>query len=244
FLPSAAPLVARLGLKPADVLRELKRLPEIADLSARLGDEVSNEIAAALLPGAALSIDLAPHANLAALVDFGLTDWQRRSPLETIQIVALAPAGDRGRLERALETAARALPKVGARATRSGSGWQVRYAAGEGPRFGIRDLGGEPVAYLVGGGIAPEQLGEASQRAAVVEQDAGASLLVDFGKLAAHVGALPESSYGSGPQAYVARSVVGQVLEPLGPLRVTMAAVPEDEGLRAQLDFALAPGKP
>jgi len=244
FLPPAAPLVARVGLAPADALREMKRLPEIADLSARLGDEVSNEIAAALLPGGALSIDLAPRANLAALVDFGLTDWQRRSPLETFQIVALAKVRDRARLLRALENAAHALGGVGARATRSGSGWQVRYAGGEGPRFGVIDLGGTPVAYLVGGGISPDQLGEGPRRDPIVEQDAGASVQIDFGKLAAHVASLPESSYGSGPQAYVARSVVAQVLEPLRPLRVTVAALPQDEGMRAEVDIAIAPGKP
>jgi len=244
FLPPSAPLVARVGTGPADALRQARRLPEIADLSARLGDDVCDEIAAALAPGAAISVDLAPRANLAALIDFGLTDWQRRSPLETFQIVALAPVGDRARLERAFEGAARALGRVGARASRSGSGWQVRYPGGEGPRFGIRDLGGNPVAYLVGGGIAPEQLGEGPQRAPVLEQDAGASVQVDFGKLAARVGSLPESSYGSGPQAYVARSVVAQVLEPLGPVGITAAALPQDEGMRADIDVAIAPGKP
>ena len=244
FLPPDAPIVARLGVKPDDVLREARRIPEIASVSARLGEETSSEIAAALLPGAAISIDLAPGANLAAIVDFGLTDWRRRSPFETFQIVALAPVGDRPRLERALDSAARSLGRVGARATRSGSGWQVRYPGGEGPRFGVRDLGGKPVAYLVGGGIAPEQLGQGPQRAPIVEQDAGASLQVDFGKLAARVASLPESSYGSGPQAYVARSVVAQVLEPLGPLRVTVAALPHDEGMRAEVDIAIAPGKP
>jgi hypothetical protein len=244
FLPRDAPVLARLGLRPADVLREARRIPEIAELLTRLGEGVENDIAATLLPGMAISLDLAPHANLASLVDFGFLDWHRHSPLETLQVVALAPVADRARLERALDAAAKALASAGARATRTGGGWQVRYAAGEGPGFGVRELGGKPVAYLVGGGITAEQLGETPSRAPVLEQDAGASLQVDLARLAERVRALPESAYGSGPQAYVARSLVGQVLEPLAPLRLSISAIPRDDGVRAEADVAIAPGKP
>jgi hypothetical protein len=244
FLPADAAVVARVGSQPVDVLRDLRRIPELAQLSARLGEDVSNEIAAALLPGGALSVDLAPRANLAALVDLGLADWRRRSPFDTFQIVMLAPVGDRPRLERALDKAGRALSRLGTLATRNGTGWQVHFAGGEGPRFGIRELDGRPVAFLVGGGITPEQLAAGPQRPAIVQQDAGASLQIDFARLAAHVRALPESSYGSGPQAYVARSVVSQVVDPLGPIRVTVAAVPQDDGLRGEIDLAIAPGTP
>ena len=122
FLPRDAPLVARFGLQPADTVREARRIPELAELLARVGDDVSNDIAASLLPGAAFSIDLRPGANLAALVDFGFLEWHKRSPLETFQVVALAPVADRSRLERAFERAAKALTSVGAQATRASTG--------------------------------------------------------------------------------------------------------------------------
>ena len=243
FLPRDAPLLVRAGLQPADVLREARRLPQLALPLDRLGGSVLNEIAASLLPGGALSVALGPHANLAALVDFGVVDWRRRSPFDSIQVVALAPVGDRARLERALEAVAKELPRLGGQASRTTSGWQVRYPGGEGPRFGIRELGGKPVAYVTGG-IDPAQLGGEAQRSAPLEQDAGGALLLDLAKLAETVRRLPETAYGSGPQAYVARSIVSQLIEPLSVLRMTASVLPGADGVAAEIGIAFAPGTP
>jgi hypothetical protein len=122
---------------------------------------------------------------------------------------------------------------------RSGDDFRVSYAAGKGARFGV--LG--DLAYVLGGEIAPQDLRRTPKtvnpEAAALYNDAGAALRVDFGKLAGAMRALPESTYGTGPQAYVARSLVGQVIEPLRPLRITLAAQALPDALDATLDVEL-----
>src|SRR5207248_2135859 len=81
-------------------------------------------------------------AKLGAVVDYGLLDWRTRSPFESLQLLALAPVADEARLSRALESLAKALPKAGGEVRRTSDGWQVRYAGGEGPRFGLATVAG------------------------------------------------------------------------------------------------------
>jgi hypothetical protein len=253
LLPPDAPLQMRLGLQPSEVLAQARRVPEIAqamdELSA-LGLDLARDVAPALAPGAAVAMALSPTANLGAVVDFGLFDWRKKSPFESLQIIALAPVADEARLSRALDSLAKALPRAGARVQRTSDGWQVRYAGGEGPRFGLASLGGRPVAWLSGGFGAKEvaailaQGGSPGAIAPALLQDEGAALRIDLAALAARVRALPDTAYGSGPQAYVVRSLIAQVIEPLSALRLTAAAVPTDRGLRAQLDVALTPAGP
>jgi hypothetical protein len=254
LLPSQAPLVARLGLKPAEVAPQLERVALLrqalaalrAEASSRGGD-LDKDLFGALKPGLVAALGVAPTLQLSRAVDFGLSfDWRVQSPFDSVQLAALAEVADKPRLLKALDAVAQALPKVGAQAVRSGDDWQITYAAGAGARFGVREAGGRAIAYLVGGGIAPESLGQQAQAPidAALQGPAGLSVALDLGKLAAALRALPDSTYGAGPQSYIARSLVGQVVEPLKSLRGSLQLQPTQQGLQAtaSLEIVAAPG--
>jgi hypothetical protein len=241
LLPGDAPLRARLGIAPARLLESVRGNPEMAALLDRF-QGADAEVFASLAPGAAVSLGVARGANIGEAVDYGL-DWRRKSPFDTVQLVALAQVSDRPRLLKALEQIASLLPRMGARAERTGDDFQVTYAAGRGARFGVREIENKPVAYLMGGPFRPEDLRRtprpANPEAAVLYQDAGAALQLDFGKLAAALREMPQSAYGSGPQSYVARSLVGQVIEPLRTVRLTVATEAFGDGVGGSLDVEL-----
>jgi len=77
--------------------------------------------------------------------------------------------------------------------------------------------------------------------------DAGAApmqLQLDLGALADAVNQLPDSAYGTGPQVFVARSLVSQVILPLQRLRASAELRPSDRGFLAtvRVHVAAAPG--
>jgi len=241
LLPADAPVRGRLGVAPARLLESLRADARLAPVLQQLGG-ADAEAFASVAPGVALSLSLARGADLGPAVDYGL-DWRRKSPFDTVQLVALALVSDRPRLVRALDQVAKALPQLGARVERTGDDFQVTYSGGRGARFGIRELEGKPIAYLMGGPLRPDELRRVPRsgnpEAAALYQDGGAALRIDFGKLAAALRELPQAAYGSGPQAYVSRSFVGQVIEPLRTVRVTVAAEAFPDRLGASLDVEL-----
>jgi hypothetical protein len=241
LLPADAPLRGRLGIAPARLLESLRGNPQLAELLERLRG-AAGEAFASVAPGVAVSLALARGANLGEAIDYGF-DWRRKSPFDTVQLVALAEVSDRPRLMRALDQIAKALPQLGARVERSGDDFQVIHAPGKGVRFGVREIEGKPVAYLLGGPLRPDELRptprSANPEAAALYGSGGAALRVDFGKLAAALRELPQGAYGSGPQAYVARSFVAQLIEPLRTLRLTLAAEAFPDRLGASLDVEL-----
>ncbi len=241
LLPADAPLRARLGVAPARLLEMLRNDATLRPILDQLRG-ADAEVFAALEPGAALSLSIARGASIAAAIDYGL-DWRRKSPFDTVQLVALANVADRGRLLRALDQVAKALPSLGAKVERSGDDFQITYSGGRGARFGVREIDGKPVAYLMGGPLRPDELRRtprsANPEAAALYEGNGAAARIDFGKLAASVHDLPESTYGTGPQSYVTRSLVAQVIDPLRTVRLSVAAEAFPDRLGGSLDVEL-----
>ncbi len=240
LLPADAPVRARLGVAPAQLLEFVRGERRVAALLDKL--QGVPDVFAAVQPGAAFSLSVAKNASLAQAIDYGL-DFARKSPFDTVQLIALAKASDKARLVKALEAIAKQLPALGMKVVHAGDDFQTTYAAGLGARFGVREIDGAPVGYLLGGDLKPEDLhrAPAAVEVAALGQDAGAVVRADFGKLASAIHALPESTFGTGPQSYVTRSVVGQVIEPLRPLRLTLTLQAQPESLNATLDLEVAP---
>jgi len=241
LLPADAPLRARLGVAPAKLLDSLRGDPDLAAVLDRLHG-ADAEVFASLAPGVAASLGVARGVNIGEAIDYGF-DWRRKSPFDTVQLVALAEVTDRPRLLKAFGRIARTLPDLGARVERTGDDFQATYAAGRGARFGVREIDGKAVAYLLGGPLRPDELRRtprsANPEAAALYESGGAAVRVDFGKLASALRTLPDGAYGSGPQAYVARSIVGQVIEPLRTVRLSMAAESFADRLGGTLDVEL-----
>jgi hypothetical protein len=249
LLPKNAPVQLRLGIAPEQLPAQLARVPRLRDPLTRLRQalaehkvDLDRDLFGALQPGAVASLSLSPRADLSRAVDAGGFDLSH-GPFDLVQLAAFARPADEARLRAALEAVSAVLPRFGAVAVRTApqtSDWQVKYQGREGAHFGIRSVSGAPLAYLVGGTTLDEVL---AQKGAKGAAGAGAfAAQVDLGKLAAEVSALPPSAYGKGPQSYVARSIVSQVVEPLRPLaaHATLAAGPR--GITA--DFSLDIAKP
>jgi hypothetical protein len=239
LLPQNAPLRARLGIAPQQLLTLAHDLPQLAPLLDKL------DLAAlfgSLQPGAAISLGIEKTANLAHLVDYGL-DWRHESPFQTLQFVALAQVADAQKFLDAAATLAQKLPSVGAQAARVQDEWSVTYAGGKGARFGLRDIDGKKVAYVIGGAIEAASLKagatEKDPEVAALVQDPGAVLRADFGKLYDAIHGLPEGTFGSGPQSYVTRSVLTQVIDPLRAVRVSAGAMAYPDSLGASIDLEL-----
>ena len=278
-LPMRDVLTARAAVAPSQLPMLLAQVPALAEPLARArealkakGADLDQDLFGALLPGVEVSLGLAYEANLGRLVDPDLLDVRARSPFDVVQVVAVAGTDDAARVRRVLAAAAALLPSLGATVTTSTreetegvflvEEWAVRYPGGEGVRFGLFWVSGQPpggaadagprpahasaIAFVTGGfGGFGRFLAWTHRRSDGLEMDelvGDAPVLaeLDLGMLWGVVHLLPDSAFGSGPQMFMARSLVTQVIDPLRRLRARFELRPTARGVVVDLAVSLA----
>jgi hypothetical protein len=215
-LDPVAPLVGRWDGDFAGLGRLLvPRLPaRDREALARQGVDLERDLFGVLEPGGAAALSLAPRIDPRSLSP----DALRRDPLGAFEGEGIAPV--RPGAEPALARLARAL---GGRTTRPGADGiaRVRWGGSElawkldGDRLAV--AAGRPgrlealLARLAGG--SPGWKPPSDAAGAALSGGLGGAVL-DVPRLVAAVRALPDEAYGSGPSAFVARSLAERVLEP------------------------------
>jgi len=225
-LPADAFLVARLSGDPAAVLRRLLDAePAAAAALARAGLDRERDLLAPLAPGAAAALVLAPTFEVAA-VSRGAAELRAQDPFRSAQLALALFVKDEAQAKAALERLARAAPVLGMKSeplARAGGRPAFRFSRGAAALEVALDghrllLGGGPgrlEALLAGAGPAYAPPTEAA-RAALGPDTTGAVL--DFGQLVKSFRALPAEAYGSGPDAFVMRSLAERVVDPAARL--------------------------
>lgn len=233
-LPSDAFLVGRIGGDPAAVLRRaLGLLPQGSAALSRAGLDPNRDLGDLLAPGAVASVSLAPSFEVAAASrasELGVAD-----PFRLVHLAAELRVRDVRGLELLMARLAQAGPSlgftVGPLSTGGFTGWRIARGGAElqlalqGDRLRIAGGAGRLEALLAGAtrGYAPPT---GAARAAL---HAGAGAVLDFGQLVSSFRSLPPQAYGSGPDAFVMRSLIERVVEPAegllaASLRVDLAA--------------------
>lgn len=237
-LPPAAFLAGRLG---GDVGRLAGRLlpllpPAAASALAGAGVDPRADLLDELAPGAAAAIALAPTFDVGT-ASRGPADLAGSDVFRLVHLAALLEVRDPARAAAALEKLARAAPRLGLTAApRPGPGglpgWRVGFGASaldlalDGRRLAIAGGAGQLEA-LLGGGARYRGPTEAA-RAALAR--GGGGLVLDLGQLVKSFRALPASAYGTGPDAFVMRSLAERLVDPASRLAAVSARLELAEG--------------
>ncbi len=279
FQAPLAPLALTLAANPGALPGLLGHFAMLRDpfnnlrnAMSQAGADLEKDLLAPLSPGVAISIDLAPAANIGRALDPQAMDLRAHTPFDVLRLYAATAARDPEAAKKGLDALAKALPGIGAQAARSAEKkaiagglvdeWTTRYPGGEGVRFGVfvpgRDLCGQSapartqaLVYALGGAGSLEEVlaahlpcGRSNNAGAAnvaTAKEAPLRFDLDLGLLAGEIGKLPDASYGAGPQVFVARSVVSQVVVPLQRLRASGELSPNERGFSLALKLAVLP---
>jgi hypothetical protein len=214
--------------------------------------DLERELLSGLAPGAALSLSIAPTFTLAEFSS-PAPDLRRADLFRLIKLEIAAKVRDPERVRAFSARMARAAPHWGARVTSRGAVWTLTYGKGQ---LGW-SLQGDRL--LVAGG--PGRL-EALERRAIQRANGpgtgGAATLAGLGggvggamldleQLVRSVQALPDQAYGTGPNAFVMRSLADRFLEPASRLRaatVRFDLLPAAALVDLEVEGRASPGLP
>jgi hypothetical protein len=245
-LPKDAFVAARFGGDPAPVARRaLWAFPELASAIARAGLDAERDLLPAFSPGAAVAISLAPTFDVTAVSRRG-QDTALENPFRLIHVAAFARTTSPERARAAVEALRNAARDAGFDVTAEGEptqswsfstgGAQVQVALAE-DRLLVAGGPGrlEELRGMVdsGGGWN----GPTSASRGLASGGAGA-LVLDFGNLVRSSRSLPSSAYGTGPDAFVMRSIAERVLDPASRLEVATMRVDLGDGA-VRADFVV-----
>jgi hypothetical protein len=229
LLPPDAALTARWGGEPAALGRKLWPLlpPRArADLEAARLDLVG-DLLEALAPGVALAASIPPSLTLA---EFSSPDPRRADPFRLVNVEALLRVRDADRVRVFFGRLAQAAPRWGGKVVSKGpaasaTAWTLLLGGGRlscflaGGQLAVAGGSGrlESLEKRLAAGSGGFEPPTAASRAALAGGVGGAALDVDH--LLASIRGLPEGAYGSGPDAFVMRSLADRFLEPASHLR-------------------------
>jgi hypothetical protein len=190
--------------------------------SARL--DLESELLSGLAPGAALSLSIAPTFTLAEFSSPS-PDLRRADPFRLLKLEIAARVRDPARVRAFSARVAQAAPRLGARVATRGAAWTLGFGKGQlawslqGERLLVAGGPGrlEDLERRVAGGSGGYQAPSADARAGLEGGVGGAVLDVEH--LVASVQALPDEAYGTGPNAFVMRSLADRLLEPAARVR-------------------------
>lgn len=207
--------------------RLLPHLAPVAEALRRAGLDPERDVLDLLAPGGAVALALAPTFQVAAVsraAELGPQD-----PFRLVHLSAVVSVKDGARVAALLDRLARARPPTFRVVANRGSGgrrtWSVLHGgvkldlALDGSRLLV--AGGPGVLEALAGREAAQAYSAPTEAArAAMAGGAGAAVL-DLGQLVTSFRALPPEAYGTGPDAFVMRSLADRVIDPASRLLAT-----------------------
>ncbi len=256
-LPKGAPFYLRGGVdwqalveRVADSADGKAQLAQARESAKEAGFDLDSEFYGNLAAPFALAVGLSSNVNLSTAFDF---DPRRANPFRAYSLVALAQVKDGAKAAKTLGKLEGTLQKLGLTVTTEEVGGATVYTSRSGLGDGLSwTLHGHDLVLAGGLGdqlAATLQAVESNQEAlapADFAPQAKAALFgrpglagaVDFQQLGDTVKKLPNDAFGTGPSAFMARSMVTGVVEPLSRLKLVAAVAPTPGGITLDLSVA------